>query len=87
MKFKTRELVEGAVMVALASALSLVKIIEMPWGGSVTLLSMLPIVVYSIRYGIKKGIFASFVYSLFQLATSGFRLGTYAAYAHRKHTA
>ena len=71
MKFKTRELVEGAVMVALASALSLVKIIEMPWGGSVTLLSMLPIVVYSIRYGIKKGLFASFVYSLFQLATSG----------------
>lgn len=70
-KLKTKELVEGAIMVALASALSLIKIFSLPWGGSVTLFSMLPIVVYSIRYGVKKGLFASFVFSLFQLFTSG----------------
>ena len=57
---------EGAVMVALAFVLSMVKIFKLPWGGSITLLSMLPIVIYSIRNGAKCGIAAAFVYSLAQ---------------------
>ena len=65
---KTRMLVEGAVMVALATVLSYIRIIHLPWGGSVTLLSMLPIVIYSIRYGVGGGISVSFVFSLIQLA-------------------
>ena len=56
-----------AVMVALASALSLIKIYELPLGGAVTLLSMLPIVVISISLGLKWGVGSSFVYSLIQL--------------------
>ena len=46
----------------------MVKIFEMPLGGSVTLLSMLPVCMLSIMYGCKWGIFCSFVYSLTQLA-------------------
>ena len=42
----------SAVMVALASALSLIKLYELPLGGSVTLLSMLPIVIISISLGL-----------------------------------
>ena len=57
----------SAVMVALASALSLIKIYELPLGGAVTLLSMLPIVVISISLGLKWGVGSSFVYSLIQL--------------------
>ena len=57
----------SAVMVALGSALSLIKIYELPLGGAVTLLSMLPIVVISISLGLKWGVGASFVYSLIQL--------------------
>ncbi len=64
---KVRILVEGAVMVALAFVLSLVKIYELPWGGSVTLLSMLPIVIFSIRNGVGNGLACAFVYSLSQL--------------------
>ncbi len=64
---KALPLVEGAVMVALAVVLSFIRIIKMPWGGSVTLLSMLPIIMYSIKYGVKKGLLVSFVFSLFQL--------------------
>ena len=45
---KVLTLVEGAVMVALATVLSFVKIVHLPWGGSITLLSMLPIIVFSI---------------------------------------
>ncbi len=54
-------------MVALATVLSFIRVWKLPWGGSITLLSMLPIFVYSIRWGIKDGFLVSFVYSLVQL--------------------
>lgn len=60
-------LTETAVFIALAVALSMVKIIKLPLGGSVTLVSMLPICILSFRYGVKWGFFSSFIYSLFQL--------------------
>ncbi len=63
---KTQILVEGAAMVALATVLSFIRIIRLPWGGSVTLLSMLPIFIFSIRRGIGAGLAVSFVYSLIQ---------------------
>jgi len=64
---KTQMLVLGAVMIALATVLSLVKVYKLPWGGSITLLSMLPICIFSIKNGIRWGLFVSFVYSLVQL--------------------
>lgn len=64
---KTRILAEGAIMVAMAFILSYIKIFRLPWGGSITLLSMLPIVVFSIKRGVKAGLFAAFVYALVQL--------------------
>lgn len=54
-------------MIAMAAALSMVKVWNMPWGGSVTLLSMLPIIVVSVKFGVKQGLFVSFVYSFIQL--------------------
>ncbi len=60
-------LAEGAVMVAFATVLSFLKIVQFPWGGSITVLSMLPIVVFALRYGVKSGFAVSFVYSLIQL--------------------
>jgi len=63
---KTRILVEGAAMVALATVLSFIRVFKLPWGGSITLLSMLPIVMFSIRRGIKVGFIASFAFSLVQ---------------------
>jgi len=68
MSQKTKLLVEGAAMVALATVLSFIRIIKMPWGGSVTLLSMLPIVIFSIKNGVKNGLICSFVFSLVQFA-------------------
>ena len=64
---KTQILVEGAIMVALATVLSFLKIVQFPWGGSITILSMLPIVVFALRNGVKKGFVVSFVYSVIQL--------------------
>ena len=64
---KTRILVEGAVMVALATVLSFLKIVQFPWGGSITVLSMLPIAVFALRYGVKRGFAVSFLYAVIQL--------------------
>lgn len=63
---KTQVMVEGAVMAALATALSFITIIQLPHGGTVTLLSMLPIAIFSIRRGITAGLTMSFLYSLIQ---------------------
>lgn len=52
---KTHALVESAIMIALATVLSYVKVWEMPWGGAITLCSMLPIILVSVKYGTKWG--------------------------------
>ena len=54
---KTRILVECALMIAIGTVLSNIKIFTMPNGGSVTLLSMLPFVLVSFRHGVKWGLF------------------------------
>ncbi len=72
---KTRALVEGALMVALATVLSKIVLLEMPFGGSVTLVSMLPLVMMSYRHGVKWGVFTAFVNSLIQLVLGASNLG------------
>ncbi len=54
-------------MLALATALSFVKLYEAPLGGAVTLFSMLPVMYISFRYGVVKGLGCAFVYSIIQL--------------------
>lgn len=60
-------LTECALMIALATVLSLVEVYKAPFGGSVTLLSMVPIIVISMRHGVGVGLAAGFVHSLIQL--------------------
>lgn len=60
-------LVESAVMLGLATALSLVKIFQMPLGGSVTLCSMLPVMLIAYKYGPKWGVLTGFTYGVIQL--------------------
>ncbi|MCQ2477845.1 MAG: energy-coupled thiamine transporter ThiT [Clostridia bacterium] len=57
----------SAVFIALATALSTVKIYQMPMGGSVTLLSMLPICLIPLLYGTKWGLISGFAYGTAQL--------------------
>ena len=60
-------LTECAIMLALSFALSCAKLFEMPMGGSVTVASMLPVMLISIKYGVSTGLATCFVYSLTQL--------------------
>ncbi len=59
-------LTESAVMLAFASVLSVLKIVDMPYGGSITACSMLPLIVIAYRYGVKWGLLTSFTYGLIQ---------------------
>jgi thiamine transporter len=65
-KNTTRRLTESAILIALGTVLSLIKI-DLPFGGGVTICSMLPVVILSFRYGWKWGGFAGFAYSVLQL--------------------
>lgn len=67
-KMSTRMLVEAGIMIALAQILSYVKIYESPYGGSVTLGSMIPVIIFAIRWGSKPGILVGMVYGFLQFA-------------------
>lgn len=63
-------LVESAIMLALAIVLELVSksiIPKMTFGGQITIVSMLPIVLVGWKYGIGKGLVTGFVYSLAEM--------------------
>ncbi len=63
-------LVESAVMLALAIVLEMVSksiIPKMTFGGQITIVSMLPIVLVGWKYGLGKGLITGFVYSLAEL--------------------
>ena len=62
----TRSLAYAGICVAMSFALSYVKLWDMPNGGSVTLVSLLPLMLYSYIFGTKKGVFVGFVYGVLQ---------------------
>lgn len=64
-----RTLVECAVMLALATILAVLPVIKLPYGGSVTYASMVPIVLVSYRHGVKWGLLTGVAFSLIQMMT------------------
>ena len=70
-----RAMVEGAILVAVAQVLSLIKLWEMPWGGSVVL-AMVPIILFAVRWGLREGLIGAFVFGVLQFAfDGGFAIG------------
>lgn len=63
---RIRALVESAMMVSLATVLSLIEIIRLPYGGSVTIASMLPMIILAYRHGMIWGIGSGLVYAAMQ---------------------
>jgi thiamine transporter len=64
---KVRVLTESSIMIALSTVLSIMKIAEMPYGGSVTIASALPVAIIAYRHGAKTGLFAGLVHAALQL--------------------
>lgn len=78
--FKTKRLVESALMIAMSTILSFVVLFRLPFGGSITACCMLPVMLVSYRYGIKWGLATSFAFSLIQ-GVQGIAEGTFSAAA------
>ena len=64
-------LTESAVLLALSIALSYVQFLKLPFDGTVTPASMLPLMLISVKYGPKWGVFPAFIYSWFQILQGG----------------
>lgn len=77
MKIETKKLTLSAVMIALSAVLSMVKVYELPLGGSITLLSMLPVMVIALCYGTKWGISCSVLYVFVQIMMDAGKLMGY----------
>ena len=71
MQTKTKRLTESAMLLAMAIVLEVVSkafIPEMPFGGQITLVSMLPVVLISYRYGVKWGLVTGVCYAIVEMA-------------------
>lgn len=71
MQSKTKKLTESAMLLAVAIVLELVSkmfIPEMPFGGQVTLASMLPAVLISYRHGVRWGLVSGACYAMIEMA-------------------
>lgn len=71
MNTKTKRITESAMLLAVAIVLELVSkafIPEMPFGGQVTLVSMLPVVLISYRHGVRWGLIAGICYAMLEMA-------------------
>lgn len=66
-KFNTKQLVFSAMAMALAMITSMIKLFELPMGGSVTLCSMLFVCLVGYLYGISGGLMAAISYGFLQL--------------------
>lgn len=64
-------IVEGGIFIALSMILDYIKIWKMPQGGSVTALAMLPLILYSQKWGIKNGLLASTTFGVLKFLLSG----------------
>ncbi len=64
--FNSKSLAYAGICIAMSFALSYIKFFGMPYGGSLTLASLLPLMIYSYMYGVRKGVLAAFAYGILQ---------------------
>ena len=70
MKTKTKRITESAMLLSMAIVLELVSklfIPEQPFGGQLTIVSMLPVVLISYRHGVKWGLLAGAAYAMMEM--------------------
>lgn len=70
--WNAKSLAYAALSIALSFVLSYIKLFRMPQGGSVTLASMLPLMLFSAAYGVGPGLLAGAGYGLLQYVQGGY---------------
>lgn len=64
---KIVRLMESGLMLAVATVLSMVKVLDLPYGGSITAFSALPLLLVAYRHGTPWGLLTAFGHALIQL--------------------
>ena len=64
---KTKKLVTSAMMISIATVLSLIQPFQLPFGGGITIASMMPVILISYIYGIRHGLFCGMIYGFVQM--------------------
>lgn len=64
--FQSKSITYAAICIAMSFALSYMRIVRLPQGGSITPASLLPLMIYAYVFGVRKGVFAGFTYGLLQ---------------------
>lgn len=73
-KFDSKELAFAGVCLSASFVLSFIKIAPVQYGGSITLASMLPVMIYAYFYGFSHGLLAGIIYGLLQFIQSPYIL-------------
>lgn len=73
-KYTTSEIAYAGVALAASFALSFVKFSPVQYGGSITLASFVPLLVYAYKFGIAKGGIAGLIFGLFNFISDPFIL-------------
>lgn len=62
----TKTIVYAGICIATSFALSYIRFFSLPQGGSVTFASLVPLMIYSYMFGIRKGVIAGVIYGFLQ---------------------
>jgi len=65
--FLTKRLTTSAILIALSAVLSVITVLKMPYEGSVTAASMVPVLAIGFIWGTRQGIVSAFAYALLQM--------------------
>ncbi len=66
LQFDTKCLAVAGTCISLTFVLSYVKLLDPPTGGSITLASLFPVMLFAYVYGMKKGLLIGFIYGILQ---------------------
>lgn len=72
--FDSKAVTYAAICIAMSFALSYMRIVRLPQGGSITPASLLPLMLYAYMFGVRKGVFTGFTYGLLQAFQDPFLL-------------
>lgn len=78
MNKKTLRLVMTGLLLAVGTVLSMISMFHMPYGGTITLFSMVPVMLLSYKYGIKWGVCTGAIFGVLQAVVGTFQSGAFA---------
>ncbi len=64
---KTKKLVLSAMLISIGTVLSVIQPLALPFGGGITIASMMPVCIIAYMYGTKQGLFCGAVYAVLQM--------------------